>query len=83
MLNSWRGLMVPLSIGADYRLKTFSGGCKLYAVAAMTVAYYNNPVKNMSEVDWGPIPGVSLSLWRSRRCRSSSDRYPSRLSCAS
>jgi hypothetical protein len=60
MLNSWRGLIVPLSVGANYRVKTFSGGCKLFFVAAMTVAYYNDPVKNVSEVDWGPIPGVSL-----------------------
>jgi hypothetical protein len=60
MLNSWRGVMVPLSIGTNYRVTTFSGGCKLYVVAALTVAYYNNPVRNVSEVDWGPIPGVSL-----------------------
>jgi len=61
MLNSWRGLMVPVSVGANWRVKTFaSSGCKLYLVTAMTVAYYNNPIKNVSEVDWGPIPGVSL-----------------------
>ncbi len=60
MLNSWRGLMVPISIGANYRVKTFASGCKLYFVAAMTVAYYNNPIKDVGEVDWGPIPGVSL-----------------------
>jgi len=60
MLNSWRGVMVPVSIGANYHVKTFSGGCKLYVVAALTVAYYNNPIRNVTEVDWGPIPGVSL-----------------------
>jgi len=60
MLNSWRGLMVPVSIGANWRVKTFASGCKLYVVTAMTVAYYQNPIKNISEVDWGPIPGVSL-----------------------
>lgn len=60
MVNSWRGLMVPLSLAANYRIKTFSGGCKLYFVAAMTVAYYNKPTTNVSEVDWGPIPGVSM-----------------------
>src|SRR5215813_6221291 len=60
MLNSWRGVMVPVSIGTNYRLKTFSGGCKLYVVAALTVAYYNNAIRNASEVDWGPIPGVSF-----------------------
>ena len=60
MLNSWRGIMVPVSIGTNYRVKTFSGGCKLYVVAALTVAYYDNPIRNTSEVDWGPIPGVSL-----------------------
>jgi len=60
MLNSWRGLMVPLSVAANWKMKTFASGCKLYFVTAMTVAYYNDPVKNISEVDWGPIPGVSL-----------------------
>ncbi len=60
MLNSWRGLMVPISMGANWRLKTFANGCKVFGVAALTVAYYNNPIRNVSEIDWGPIPGVSL-----------------------
>jgi len=60
MLNSWRGLMVPLSVGANWKMKTFASGCKLYLVTAMTVAYYNDPNKTYSEVDWGPIPGLSL-----------------------
>ena len=60
MLNSWRGAMVPVSMGFSYHLQTFSGGCKLFAVAALTVAYYNNPITKISEVDWGPIPGVSF-----------------------
>ena len=60
MLNSWRGLMVPLSVAANWKVKTFASGCKLYVVTAMTVAYYNDPQKNVSEVDWGPIPGVSF-----------------------
>jgi hypothetical protein len=38
-----------------------SHGCKLYFVAAMTVAYYNNPVRDVGEVDWVPIPGASLA----------------------
>jgi hypothetical protein len=60
MLNSWRGVVVPVSIGTSYRIKTFSGGCKLYVEAALTVAYYKNPEKDVRQVDWGPIPGVSL-----------------------
>ncbi len=60
LLDSWRGLMVPVSVGLNYKLKTLGGGCKLYFVGALTVAYYDNPVKNVAEVDWGPIPGVSL-----------------------
>ena len=60
MLNSWRGLMVPLSVGANWKMKTFASGCKLYFVTALTVAYYNDPNKTYSEVDWGPIPGLSL-----------------------
>jgi hypothetical protein len=66
LLNSWRGLMVPLSIGANWRIKTFSDGCKLYFVTAMTVAYYNHPDTGVSEVDWGPIPGVSIGCGRIR-----------------
>jgi hypothetical protein len=66
MLNSWRGLMVPLSIGANWRIKTFSDGCKLYFVTAMTVAYYNHPQTGVSEVDWGPIPGVSIGCGKVR-----------------
>jgi hypothetical protein len=66
MLNSWRGVAVPLSVGANYRVKTLSGGCKLYFVAAVTVAYYKNPVNDRREVDWGPIPGVSLGCGRVR-----------------
>jgi hypothetical protein len=60
MLNSWRGLMVPLSVAANWRVKTFSSGCKMYFFTALTVAYYNNPIKNIGEVDWGPVPGMSL-----------------------
>jgi hypothetical protein len=66
MLNSWRGLMVPLSIGANWRIKTFSDGCKLYFVTAMTVAYYRHPQTGVSEVDWGPIPGVSIGCGKVR-----------------
>ena len=66
MLNSWRGLMVPVSIGANWRIKTFSDGCKLYFVTAMTVAYYNHPQTHISEVDWGPIPGVTLGCGKVR-----------------
>jgi hypothetical protein len=47
--------MVPLSVAAAG--KTSQRWC---LVTAMTVAYYNDPQKHVSEVDWGPIPGVSF-----------------------
>ena len=52
--------MVPVSVGANWRVKQFSGGCKMFFVTALTVAYYRNPIKDIGEVDWGPIPGVSF-----------------------
>jgi len=60
MLNSWRGLMVPVSLGVNYRLKSFANGCKLFFVGAAVAAYYQNPIKGISEVDVGPVPGFAF-----------------------
>jgi hypothetical protein len=27
---------------------------------ALTVAYYENPVKDTTQIKWGPVPGVAI-----------------------
>jgi hypothetical protein len=63
LLNSHRGLLIPVSIGAEYKLTTLPGGCKLFFVGAFTVAYYQTPGK-ASDVKWGPVPGVAAGCGR-------------------
>jgi hypothetical protein len=58
--NSNRGLVVPLSAGAEFRIAPLPAGCKLSAVAALTLAYYRYPDRNLTEIKFGPVPGVSI-----------------------
>ncbi len=60
MINSYNGLLVLGSAGVEYKLVTISAGCKVFADAALTLAYYQNPVKEKNEVKFGPVPGVAL-----------------------
>jgi hypothetical protein len=64
--NSHGGLVLPLSAGVQYRVKTFSGGRKLFAVGALTLAYYQNLRKHATELKFGPVPGLTLSWGRVR-----------------
>jgi hypothetical protein len=59
LINSWRGLVFPLSLGVDYTVKNFAA-CRLSFIAALTVAYYQLPDRGISEVRWGPLPGFAL-----------------------
>jgi len=59
--NSHGGLVLPLSAGVEYEVKSFSRGCKLLAVGAFTVAYYQNRRKQATELKFGPVPGLTLS----------------------
>jgi hypothetical protein len=59
--NSHGGLVVPVSVGVDYQVKSFSDRCKLLAVGAFTVAYYQNRREQATEVKFGPVPGLTLS----------------------
>ena len=61
--NSHKGLVVPLSAGVEYQIKTFSDGCQLFVVGAMTLAYYQNLREDAAELKFGPVPGLALS-WR-------------------
>ena len=62
--NSNRGLVVPLSAGAEFRIAPLPAGCKLSAVAALALAYYRYPDRNLTEIKFGPVPGVSIGCGR-------------------
>jgi len=62
--NSNRGLVLPASIGAELGLATLPGGCRVAAVGAFTVAYYENQLKDTTEIKFGPVPGVTLGCRR-------------------
>jgi hypothetical protein len=58
--NSNRGLVLPLSAGAEFRMAPLPAGCKLFAVAALTLAYYQYPNRNTTDIKFGPVPGVAI-----------------------
>ena len=58
--NSNRGLVLPLSAGAEFRIAPLPAGCKLFAVAALTLAYYQYPNRNTTDVKFGPVPGAAI-----------------------
>jgi hypothetical protein len=62
--NSNRGLVVPLSAGAEFKIAPLPAGCRLSAVAALTLAYYRYPQRNLTEVKFGPVPGVTIGCGR-------------------
>ena len=49
--NSNRGLV---------RIAPLPAGCKLFAVAALTAAYYQYPNRNTTDIKIGPVPGVAI-----------------------
>jgi hypothetical protein len=62
--NSNRGLVVPLSAGAEFRIAPLPAGCRLFAVGALTVAYYQYPNRNTTDIKFGPVPGVAVGCGR-------------------
>ena len=62
--NSNRGLVLPLSAGAEFRMAPLPAGCKLLGVAALTVAYYQYPSRNVTEIKVGPVPGIAIGCGR-------------------
>jgi len=62
--NSNRGLVLPLSAGAEFRMAPLQAGCKLLGVAALTVAYYQYPSRNVTEIKVGPVPGIAIGCGR-------------------
>jgi hypothetical protein len=61
--NSNRGLVVPISAGAEIGFASI-GVCRFSALAALTAAYYQNPRKGGDEVKWGPVPGATIGCGR-------------------
>ena len=61
--NSNRGLVLPVSVGAELGIGSVRD-CKLTAIAALTAAYYQNPRKHTTEIKVGPVPGVSFRCGR-------------------
>jgi hypothetical protein len=62
--NSNRGLVVPVSAGVEFKILPLPAGCKLSAVGALTVAYYQFANTNTSVIKYGPVPGVTLGCGR-------------------
>ena len=62
--NSNGGLAVPVSAGLELKIASFGQACKLYAVAAGTVVYYQNARTEQDYVRAGPVPGVTLGCGR-------------------
>jgi hypothetical protein len=64
--NSHKGLVIPLSAGVEYEIKSFSDRCQLFAVGAVTLAYYQNLREDATQLKFGPVPGVTLSWGHTR-----------------
>ena len=61
--NSNRGLVLPVSAGGEIGVGGI-GVCHFSALAALTAAYYQNPRKNLDQVKWGPVPGLTIGCGR-------------------
>jgi hypothetical protein len=57
--NSNRGLVLPVSVGAEFGFASIRA-CRLSAVGAITVAYYRNQQTDTTEFKFGPVPGFSI-----------------------
>ena len=62
--NSNHGIVLPVSAGLELKFAELGGPCNLYAVAAGTVAYYQNHRTERDYVRAGPVPGVTLGCGR-------------------
>ena len=66
MRNSHNGLIVPASAGAEFKIATFHDTCGIFAIGALTFAYYNNPDRKRDYIKWGPVPSVAVGCRRLR-----------------
>ena len=58
--NSNRGIVLPVSFGGELPVASIGDACHIAAMAALTVAFYQNLRTNSDYVKWGPVPGVSV-----------------------
>ncbi len=61
--NSNRGLVLPVSVAGEIGVGAI-GICHFSALAALTAAYYQNPRRNLDQVKWGPVPGMTVGCGR-------------------
>ena len=64
--NSHRGLILPASAGAEFRVASFQQRCGMFVMGALTFAYYDNPDRKKEYIKWGPVPGVAVGCGRLR-----------------
>ena len=58
--NSNRGLVLPISVGGELPVGAIGHACRISAIGAVTVAFYQNIRTDSDYVKWGPVPGVSV-----------------------
>jgi len=58
--NSNRGIVVPVSLGGELPVASVGRACRISAIGALTVAFYQNIRTASDYVKWGPVPGVSV-----------------------
>jgi hypothetical protein len=58
--NSNRGIVLPLSVGGELPVAGIGHACRISAMGAVTVAFYQNMRTGSDYVKWGPVPGVSV-----------------------
>jgi hypothetical protein len=64
--DSNRGLVVPVSGGVEFGLISFGHTCRLGAVGALTLAYYQNPRTQSDSFKFGPVPGLLIGCGRAQ-----------------
>ena len=58
--NSNRGVVLPLSFGGELPFASITHACRVAAVGAVTVAFYQNTRTTSDYVKWGPVPGIAV-----------------------
>ncbi len=58
--NSNDGLALPVSAGTEYWTRLSPARCRLFAVGALTLAYYHYPATDRADVKFGPVPGAAV-----------------------
>ena len=62
--DSNRGLVLPVSAGAEISFISFKQTCRIAAVGALTLAYYQNTRTKSDYFKFGPVPGLVVGCRR-------------------